>query len=135
MQPAAFQKARSETQVVGGRTLNPMAEEEKVRVPDWLRDAVADNLARFMGDMTAVQLAKEAGLKYPKTVERLLRKETNPTLSTLCALAGPLDVQVWEFLIPRPKGSQPLLSGQEPRLPETQPKAAQIPEQKKRSAR
>lgn len=115
-----------------------MGKAEKAAVPGWLRDAVADNLQRFMDrppGWNAAQLAKAAGLNYPKTVERLLRQETKPTLSTLCALAVPLDVKVWEFLIPVPaevKSEQPMMDGRERRLPENTAAKSENSEAKKK---
>ena len=120
-----------------GATLNYMAKGVKEgAIPDWLKEAVADNLKRFMvkSGLNSVQLAAKAGLKYPKQVERLRRRETNPTLTTLCRLADPLDVQVWEFLIPQqPKIKGPMLRGQDRRPTEIQAVAAEIPSKVKKS--
>lgn len=119
-------------------TLDHMGKGDKDAVPDWLKDAVADNLKRFMtkAKLNDPQLAEAAGLNHPKQIGRLRRKETNPTLTTLCRLAGPLDVNVWEFLIPPQKATGPMLSGQESR-PQRETHAVDLkhPSEKKRSVR
>jgi len=112
------------TKKLGGQTptLGGMAEEEKGGVPDDLKDAIAENLKRYMRQELydpenpddIRRLARAAGV-HERTVERLLRRDTypdnQPALKSLASIAAVLRVET-HHLVYKPRIAGEFAAGQ-----------------------
>ena len=67
-------------------------------------EVVRENVERLKaerGIRNNSELARLAGMKHPRTVNRLMSGEQdNPELDTLAAIAQALDVALWQLLMP-----------------------------------
>lgn len=69
--------------------------------PEHLRQTLSDNVARLMSarDVRQEQLAQKSGVSQ-STISRIRRLESAATIDSLAAIAGVLEVEPWQLLVP-----------------------------------